>query len=76
MNETIVIWKMLNLALMATIAALSAGITFRILIKRMGNEYVQTQIKKMQANPVAFSIFLSATFFSIFFLYATIFTRF
>lgn len=76
MNETIQFWKMINLAIMATVAALSAGLTFRILVKRMGNDYVQQKIKEMQANPVAFSIFLSTGFFSIFHLYATIFTRF
>lgn len=76
MTETIVFTKMMNLALMGTIAAVIASITFWVLLRIVGGKSVFKRIEEMEQDKRALAIYLSVSKFAIFFLYATVFTRF
>ena len=76
MNETIEIWKILNLSFMAAIAAIFAGVTFGLLLRKIGGGNVKQKVKKIESQPMALAIYLSVSKFAIYYLFATIFTRF
>jgi len=76
MNETIVVWKIANIAIMAIVGAVLAGATFGLLLKSIGGESVKKKIDKIQEDPMAMSVYLSASKFAVYYLFATIFTRF
>jgi hypothetical protein len=67
---------MMNLALMGTIAAVIASITFWVLLRIVGGKSVFKRIEEMEQDKRALAIYLSVSKFAIFFLYATVFTRF
>ena len=76
MNEEIEFIKMLNLLMFASVAAIVATVNYWLLIRFVGGESVKKKIEEMEKNPLALAIWLGLGKFSVFFLYAYIFTRF
>ncbi len=68
--------KMVSLIVLATIGAILATLVFWWLTRIIGGKDVIEKIKKMESSPRDLAIYLAASKCAIFYLFATILTRF
>lgn len=66
----------LNLLILATVAAIVASLNLWMLIRYVGKERVRKKIEIIQKDPMALSVWVVGTTIAVFYLYASIFTRF
>lgn len=76
MYEELEVIKLLNLLMFGTVAAMVASVTFHLIVKIVGKGNVRDQVREIEKDPLAMAIWLGISRFSVFFLYAYIFTRF
>lgn len=76
MYEELQIIKLLNLLMFGSVAAIVASTTFGLIVKFLGRGNVREQIRTIEKEPLALAVWLGLSRFSVFFLYAYIFTRF
>lgn len=76
MTEGIQFVGALNLLMLATVAAIVASLNTWMLIRYIGRERVHKKIEIIKKDPLALALYVVGTVWAVFYLYASVFTRF